>query len=163
MIERSATAHFQTIEKLHGAWYGFVMNTARNKAVVARFDELGNSGGDLAILDTLCTPDMVNHALAPGRPQGLEGTREFLRRARRDTHGGRWINSLVVAEDDMVVQFGTRELTWPGGSFLGFETPPGTATRDVAFAYRLVDGRIAERWAVRDDLSMLVQLGALNR
>jgi predicted ester cyclase len=139
------------------------MDIAHNKAVVARFDELGNSGGDLAILDTLCTPDMVNHALAAGRPQGLEGTREFLRRARRDTHGGRWINSIVVAEGDMVVQFGTRELTWPGGSFLGFETPPGTATRDVAFAYRLVDGRIAERWAIRDDLSMLVQLGALHR
>lgn len=139
------------------------MDIARNKAVVAQFDELGNSGGDLAILDTLCTPDMVNHALAAGRPQGLEGTREFLRRARRDTQGGRWIVSMVVAEGDMVVQFGTRELTWPGGSFLGFDTPPGTVTRDVAFAYRLVDGRIAERWAIRDDLSMLVQLGALHR
>lgn len=63
----------------------------------------------------------------------------------------------------MVVQFGTRELTWPGGPFLGFETPPGTAPRDVAFAYRLVNGQIAERWAIRDDLSMLVQLGALHR
>ena len=138
-------------------------DTARNKAVVAQFDKLGNEGGDLAILDTLCTPDMVNHALAPGRPQGLAGTREFLSRARRDTHGGRWLNSVVVAEGDMVVQFGTRELTWPGGSLLGFETPPGTATRDVAFAYRLVEGRIAERWAIRDDLSMLIQLGGLHR
>ncbi|WP_328996072.1 hypothetical protein OG394_15590 [Kribbella sp. NBC_01245] len=63
----------------------------------------------------------------------------------------------------MVVQFGTRELTWPGGALLGFETPPGTANRDVAFAYQLMDGRIAERWAIRDDLSMLVQLGALHR
>jgi predicted ester cyclase len=138
-------------------------DTARNKAVVAQFDKLGNEGGDLAMLDILCTPDMVNHALAPGRPQGLVGTKEFLSRARRDTHGGRWLNSVVVAEGDMVVQFGTRELTWPGGSFLGFETPPGTATRDVAFAYRLVEGRIAERWAIRDDLSMLIQLGALRR
>ena len=139
------------------------MDIAHNKAVVAQFDELGNSGGDLAMLDTLCTPDMVNHALAASRQAGLEGTREFLRRARRDTHGGRWLNTTIVAEGDMVVQFGTRELTWPGGSFLGFETPPGTATRDVAFAYRLVGGRIAERWAIRDDLSMLVQLGALHR
>lgn len=139
------------------------MDTGYNKMVVAQFDELGNSGGDLALLDSLCTPDMVNHALAPGRPQGLEGTREFLRNARRETHGGRWVNSIVVAEGDMVVQFGTRELHWPGGSFMGFEVPPGMATRDVAFAYRLVDGRIAERWAIRDDLSMLRQLGALRR
>jgi hypothetical protein len=71
--------------------------------------------------------------------------------------------SLAVAGSAVVVQFGTREVTWPGGSFRGIETPPGTATRDVAFAYRLVDGRIAERWAIRDDLSMLVQLGALRR
>jgi hypothetical protein len=34
-------------------------DTAHNKAVVAQFDILGNEGGDLAILDTLCTPDMV--------------------------------------------------------------------------------------------------------
>jgi predicted ester cyclase len=63
----------------------------------------------------------------------------------------------------MVVQFGTRELTWPGGSFLGFDAPAGAATRDVAFAYRFVDGRIAERWAIRDDLAMLRQLGAFLR
>ena len=139
------------------------MDTSYNKTVVAQLDELGNGGGDLAILDALCTPDLVNHALAPGRPQGLEGTREFLRTAQRDRHGGRWLDSFVVAEGDMVVQFGSRELTWPGGSFLGFETPAGTATRDVAFAYRLVEGRVAERWAIRDDLSMLLQLGALHR
>ena len=139
------------------------MDTTFNKSVVAQLDDLGNSGGDLAILDTLCTPDIVNHALAPGRPQGIEGTREFLRSARRDRHPGRWVSSIVIAENDMVVQFGTRELTWPGGSFLGFDTPAGTATRDVAFAYRLADGRIAERWAIRDDLTMLLQLGALRR
>ena len=59
------------------------MSLAHNKALVAQFDELSNSGGDLAILDSLCTPDLVNHALAPGRPPGLEGTREFLSRAVR--------------------------------------------------------------------------------
>jgi predicted ester cyclase len=32
----------------------------------------------------------------------------------------------------------------------------------VAFMYRFVDGRIAERWAVRDDLGMMIQLGAIG-
>jgi predicted ester cyclase len=137
------------------------MDTVISKAVVARFDELGNGGGDLAALDELCTPDLVNHALAPDRPQGLEGTREFVQRAQRSRHPGRWVSSFVVAEGDMVVQFGTRELDWPGGSFLGYDVPAGRAVRAVAFAYRLLDGRIAERWAIRDDLGMLRQLGAL--
>src|SRR3954468_8125330 len=51
------------------------MEMERNKSVVGEFDELGNGGGDLGRLDTLCTPDMVNHALAPHMPAGIEGTR----------------------------------------------------------------------------------------
>ena len=141
---------------------GSVLDIQRNKAVVQEFDDLGNRGGDLDRLDSICTPGMVNHALAPHMPAGLEGTRAFLRSARRDVHGAGWLNSVVVAEEDMVVQFGRRELHWPGGSFLGFNAHAGTAVRDVMFAYRLVDGRIAERWAIRDDLSMLIQLGALR-
>src|SRR4029079_5186727 len=100
---------------------------------------------------------------AAGRRQGLEGTREFLRNAGRATHPGRWISSVVVAEGDMVVQFGPRELHWPGGASMVLAVPQGIATRDTAFADRLAGGRIAERWAIRDDLSMLRQLGALDR
>jgi predicted ester cyclase len=138
------------------------MDTAQNKAVVEEFDQLGKRGGDLARLDALCMPDMVNHALAPGRPSGLEGTREFLRSAQRDVHGARWVEYFIVAENDMVVQFGSREHDWPGGRFRGFDAPAGTYVRDTAFAYRLVAERIAERWAIRDDLAMLLQLGAIR-
>jgi ketosteroid isomerase-like protein len=141
-----------------------VMNSDHNKAVVKEFDDLGNGNGngDLGRLDDLCAPDMVNHALAPGAKPGIEGTRDFLRGARRDAHPACWLESHVVAEGDMVVQFGVREHDWQGGSFRGFEVPAGTYTRDTAFAYRLVDRRIAERWAIRDDLAMLLQLGALR-
>jgi len=138
------------------------MDIERNKAVVREIDDLGNGVGDLNRLDQLCTPDIENHALAPGRPSGIDGTRQFLESARRGAHPARWVDSYVVAEGDLVVQFGTREHEWPGGSFRGFDVPRGTYTRDTAFAYRLVDGRIAERWAIRDDLAMLLQLGALR-
>jgi predicted ester cyclase len=138
------------------------MDVIGNKQVVSQFDELGNAGGDLSRLDALCTPDLVNHALASTAPSGLDGTRRFLERAARGVHGARWLSSVVVAENDLVVQFGQREQHWPGGTFRGFDLPAGGFRRDTAFAYRLVDGRIAERWAIRDDLAMLLQLGGLN-
>jgi hypothetical protein len=61
---------------------------------------------------------------------------------------------------DYVVQYGIREGHWPGGSFRGAQIPAGDYAREVAFMYRLHRGRIAERWAVRDDLGMMQQLGA---
>jgi ketosteroid isomerase-like protein len=136
------------------------MNEERNKAVVARFDELGNGNGDPDTLDELCTPDMVNHALAASAAPGLEGTRNFLRKAQRNKYPARWVESHVVASsDDFVVVFGVREQQWPGGPFRGYDFPPGTFRRETAFAYRLENGRIAERWAIRDDLAMVQQLG----
>ena len=71
------------------------------------------------------------------------------------------MESFVVAEADLVVQFGQRELHWPGRPFRGFAVPAGVSTQAAAFAYRFSGGRIAERWAIRDDLAMLIQLGAL--
>ena len=133
----------------------------RNKAVVEEFDAILNTR-DLSRLDELCTPDMVNHALASGRPQGLEGTREFLASAfggRLATDGWEQVN--VIAEGDFVIQHGVRGGQWPGGTFLGFEADPGEYAREVVFIYRLEDGKIAERWAIRDDLTMLRQLGGL--
>ena len=133
-----------------------------NRRVVERFDALLNSQ-DLNQLDVLCTPDMVNHALAPGRPPGLAGTREFLNsRGRDDWRSDQWQHLVVVADNDYVVQYGTRQGRWPGGEFRGIYVPAGPYQRDVAFMYRLNDGRIAERWAVRDDLGMMQQLAALS-
>lgn len=133
----------------------------RNRAVVAEFDAILNSR-DLSRLDELCTQDMVNHALASGRPQGLAGTREFL----ASSFGNRfatddWEHVNVIAEGDFVVQHGVRGGQWPGGPFLGFPAEPGKYAREVVFVYRLEDGKIAERWAIRDDLTMLRQLRAL--
>lgn len=137
------------------------MSLHQNKIVVERFDALVNSG-ELRQLDELCTPDMVNHALAPTRPAGLEGTREFLATSGRNLRTDRWQHVVVIAENDLVVQHGVRYGHWPGGTFLGVEVPGGPYTREVAFIYRLADGRIAERWAVRDDLGMMRQLGAVH-
>lgn len=139
------------------------MSLTTNKDVIERFDALLATHA-LEQLELLCTPDMLNHALAPGRPPGLAGTREFLETmGRRQFADTAWDELTVVAEGDYVVQFGVRSGGWRGGEFMGFQAPPGRFARDFAAMYRLRDGRIAERWAVRDDLGMLRQLGALPR
>jgi ketosteroid isomerase-like protein len=145
----------------------FEMGIPENKAVVDRLNAV-LEGGDLDELDELCTPDLVNHALVAGR-QSLEDTKAFLRGGaasstggRKDSHRSRWVERWVVAEGDLVVEYGTREGSWPGGRFRGVEIAPGPFTREVAFMYRFVGGRIAERWAVRDDLGMMLQLGAIG-
>jgi hypothetical protein len=43
----------------------------------------------------------------------------------------------VLAEGDIVVQFGTRELTSPGGAFLGYEALAETAIRDLTMLRQL--------------------------
>ena len=137
------------------------MTFEQNRELVRRFDE-AVAAGDVDALDVLCTQDMVNHALAPDRPQGLEGTREFVRTGMPQFQADDWTDSVLVAEDDYVVQFGIRAGTWRGGPFLGFDVNPGPYSRHVAFCYRIQDGKIAERWAMRDDLTMLRQLGAIT-
>jgi predicted ester cyclase len=141
------------------------MGFEENKQTVARFDRL-TAAGEVDALDDLCTPDMTNHALAETRSAGLEGTKQFLRECRQDPGKGAWIRTMMadqsvvtIAEADYVVQFGRRTGAWPGGHFRGAEVPAGEYVYDVAFMYRFHDGRIAERWAVRDDLAMIQQLG----
>jgi predicted ester cyclase len=137
------------------------MGTDTNKAIVERFDSILNTR-DLDQLDELCSPDMVNHALAPTRPPGLAGSREWLETEGRNFQSFFWKELRVVAEDDLVVHFGVREHDWPGGRFRGFDVPAGHCERGTAFMYRLADGRIVERWAVNDLLAMLLQLGAIS-
>jgi predicted ester cyclase len=137
------------------------VSTAHNRSVVERFDALFGKT-DLTELDELCTPDMVNHALAPDRPQGLAGTRQFLTQSATRFGDAGWSTLQVVAEGDFVVQHGVRGGRWRGGDLFGFDLQPGDYRREVVFLYRFSDGRIADRWAVRDDLSMLRQLGAFT-
>ena len=135
-----------------------------NKQTLQRFDRLVQAC-EAGQLDEICTPDMRNHALASQRTAGLEGTKEFLRECRADRDKDAWLRALhgerdliTIAEGDYVIQYGRITSTWPGRPFRGYDIPAGDYECDVAFLYRFQNGRIAERWAVRDDLAMIKQL-----
>lgn len=130
------------------------------RVVVEAFDRAVDTG-DLEALDAVCHPDMLTHSFAPNRPQGVDGVRAFVS-TRKATGGvGTWDHVVVVTEGEYVIQFGTRAFEWPGGPFRGFDVRSGHFTRDCAFMFRVRDGLITDRWAIRDDLAMMVQLGAV--
>lgn len=138
------------------------MGIEENKRIVRRFLDEVVGRGDTDVVSELCTTDAVNHAAAPDRQRGLEGLRaviEFTRRAQPDQ---RWVEQHVIAEGDLVVVYGRREGTWQASSFRGIDTPSsGRVSVELAHLFRLRDGKIAEHWAVRDDLGMMQQLGVV--
>jgi predicted ester cyclase len=143
------------------------MDIIDNKQTLERFDRLVETC-DADQLDEICTPDMTNHALASQRAPGLEGTKQFLRECRQDPRKAAWMralhgerNLIAIAEGDYVIQYGKVTSTWPGNRFRGYDIPAGAYQCDVAFMYRFENGRIAERWAVRDDLAMIRQLAGV--
>jgi predicted ester cyclase len=141
------------------------MSIEDNKQTLQRFDRLVEAC-DAEHLEEICTPDMKNHALGSDRADGLEGTKEFLRECREDERKAAWLRALhgerdltTIGEGEYVVQYGKINSTWAGRAFRGFDIPAGDYECAAAFMYRFENGRIAERWAVRDDLAMIRQLG----
>jgi ketosteroid isomerase-like protein len=130
------------------------------RQVVAAFDRAVDAG-DTEALDAVCNPDMVTHSFGPAMPQGIEGMRKFVQGRSAAGSDGRWEQVVVVTDGEYVVQFGTRSFDWQGGPFRGFDVPAGHFQRDSAFMFRVQDGLITDRWAIRDDVMMLTQLGAV--
>ena len=133
-----------------------------NKAVVRRFMDEVSDAGNIDLLDELCTADVLNHAARPGLQDGLESCKMLMRAIHESQADRRWTAQLYVAEGDYVVVYGRREGYWQAPNFRGVPTPdPGHISTELAHLFRLQNGRIAEHWAVRDDLAMMQQLGVL--
>jgi len=133
-----------------------------NKVVVRRFMDDVSDGGNIDLLDELCTSDVINHAARAGLQHGLESFKVLMRSIHEAQDDRHWSEQRYVAEDDVVVVYGVREGYWRAGSFRGLATPePGQIATELAHLFRLEGGRIAEHWAVRDDLGMMQQLGVL--
>ncbi|GAB3926241.1 ester cyclase [Kribbella albertanoniae] len=134
------------------------MGIEQNKALVRRFLEEGLAG-DPTVFDEICAPDFVNHA-SPTR-SGIQGVKDVIAFSLRMQPNQRWVEQHLVAEGDLVVLYGVRAATWKGTEFRGIATPEGEVSVEMAHMFRIKDGLISEHWAVRDDLGMMQQLGAL--
>ena len=134
------------------------MSTEQNKMIVYRiFDEIFNKG-DAAAADRLVARDLVEHAAVPlcaTGPETINQVAGWCRRTLPDVHFG--IDDMVAEGDRVMVR-----LTLTGTNQGEFQGRPPTGERIAQpqmHVFRLFDGKMVEHWEVRDDLSMMQQLG----
>ena len=114
---------------------------------------------DVARIGTLVTEDFVDHGAPPWAPQGRAGYLQimgFLKnvlRIRYEIHE-------VVADGDLVAARATVHGVHNSGH-LGFPATDRPYAMPTMHMYRASGGLLAEHWGVRDELSVLWQVGAL--
>jgi predicted ester cyclase len=116
--------------------------------------------GDAEALGAVIAPEGIDHGARPGEPQGLEGAIRSMHWLRSVFSDQRWEIRNVVGEGDMVVVHATHRARHTG-ELMGI--PP--TGREVAYDYvhivRFRDGKVVEHWGVRDDMTLMRQLGVL--
>ena len=135
------------------------MSAAENKAIVQRFlDEAWNhKNPDIAY--ELLAPDYTYHG--SGQAAGPGGARQLITLFAEAFPDATSTIDNIVAEDDQVAVRWTTHATHQGD----FGGLPATGRRVVMTGmefFRLVDGRVVERWSNSDTLGLLQQLGVVS-
>jgi steroid delta-isomerase-like uncharacterized protein len=135
-----------------------MLTPEENKAQFRRtYEELLN-GGNLAVAEELVAPNFVNHEAPRGKdlgPESMRGVATMLRTAFPDLHFE--IEELVAEGDTVagrVTMRGTHE-----GPLMGMPATGRTVRQDHMHFVRFRDGKAVEHWGVRDDVTMMRQLG----
>jgi len=116
--------------------------------------------GDLDVLDDLVAADMVNHASGL---QGREGLRTILEIVEHDLGPVTGTTHHLFSDGDLVTQHSTLHGTHRASTMPLLAGIPvsGTAVDwEFIHVWRVANGQIVEHWATRDDVGLLVQLGA---
>jgi predicted ester cyclase len=128
--------------------------------LVRRFPEEVATGGNVDLIDEICTDDVIEHS-----PLGDRRGREELKAQSEYVHAA--FPDVSVTVEDVVAGADTvaQRLTFRGtheGEFAGVE-PTGNEVEIANMLFtRVEDGRIAERWLLPDTLGLLAQLGAVD-
>ena len=131
--------------------------------VMQRIFDDGFATGDSAIVDELCSPELVEHQFgAAGEgPVAIQHVKDAI----RDVH--RAVPDIAFTIEDSVESGDTiwvrvRARGTATGPFFG---PPSNRLVDftVIDVARIVDRRIVEHWGVPDRFAMLAQSGVLDR
>jgi len=115
------------------------------------------------VVEQLVHPDFHNHEAAADRPGGPDGFREVAGRLRRAFAELRIEPLDVIAEADKVVIRARVNGRQVGAfAFAGVPVTGREFSVEHTHIVRILDGKVVEHWANRDDAGMLRQLGLLR-
>lgn len=144
------------------------MSSANEDLVRRLFAEVFNER-KLEVCDEIVAIDYVEHAVAPfgqdepgavAGPDHMRGVVEWLVAQFPDLTMN---PEAIVADGDMVAMLVRSEGT-NLGKFNGIVPPTGKKfSARQSHWYRVEQGKLAEHWAVREDLSTMLQLGIVSR
>ncbi|MBD0379412.1 ester cyclase [Paenibacillus sedimenti] len=127
-----------------------------NVGIVHSFIESFWNAGNMEMVEHMLTEDYVDHAYIPGNREGLLNTAQVLHTAFPDQRSD--VKQMIAQDDRVVVRLtmrGTHQ-----GTFRGTEATHNPIEVNLYREYRLVDGKIAEHWALFDTAALLRQIGA---
>jgi len=136
------------------------MSAEDNKALIRRFVDEVQSGGNIDLVDEICSPEFVNHSAPPGIPADREGIKIITAMFRRAFPDSYFTVEDMVAEGDKVATRKTFHGTH-GGEFMGIPPSGRSVSMGLIDIVRISDGRVVEHWSMGDTLGMMQQLGVI--
>jgi steroid delta-isomerase-like uncharacterized protein len=136
------------------------MSAEDNEALIRRFVDEVQSGGNIDLVDEICSPGFVNHSAPPGIPADREGIKIVAAMFRRAFPDSYFTVEDMVAEGDKVATRKTFHGTH-GGEFMGIPPSGRSVSMGLIDIVRISDGRVVEHWSMGDTLGMMQQLGVI--
>jgi steroid delta-isomerase-like uncharacterized protein len=134
----------------------------QNKALMRRYIEEVWNKGDLDFVDKNFSADFVNHGTLLGQPADRDGIKWVIRNTRNAIPDLHLSIEDMVAEDDKVVTRWLAKGTHKG-EFMGAKPTGNKISVSSTVIDHIKDGKVVEAWPIRDDLSLLQQIGLIPR
>ena len=135
------------------------MAEGNNSTIIERF-EAAFAANDVATIDELCSPDLVDHNPIPDQRPGLLGFKDTIAMYKGILPDSQVEVHHIFGEGDLVATHWTMTGSHEAELF-GIPPTGRTVTVEGLNMYRLAGGRITDVWTQLDGLGLMQQLGAL--
>jgi steroid delta-isomerase-like uncharacterized protein len=136
------------------------MTITDNKDIVRRFVEAAQTRHDLTAVDTMMSPDFVDHSVPPGLPPDRDGVKMQFTMFFSALPDLRAVIHEQIAEGDKVMTRKSLRGTHRGDLF-GVPPTGKSISIEVIDILHVRDGKITDHWNLVDQLGLMRQLGAI--